>query len=348
MTRLRSHGRARATIVSPLATWWRTGAAFRAFRVRMRARRATILHPRDAAWRGIAPGFERLRDLVGAGLPFQLAADHHQVARPDRARLIEALDGGATVFMPQAHQVLPRVARLMVALRAALLGAFRDEASYLFLVEGRGREGMGLHHDGDVDAFWLQLEGRRTVTVGPAVPRGTPEAMEGDRAGTRGWRTHALAPGSLLYLPPRTPHRVACHERSLALTLTWGRPHRGARTAAARARALVDWDVAGGRVEPWPLPRRRDRLFTQVPAAAGPLDRARHAFTLWTADGTAQLARDTRAVAAHLATMPTVRANGADRARLAPLVALGILGDEDLPQLVVPDDAARLDAWRFT
>ena len=335
-------------IVSPLATWWRTDAALRAFRVRMRRRRATIVPPRAGGWRDIAPGFERLRDLVGAGLPFHVAADRQQDARPDRARLIEALARGGTVFMPQAHQVLPRVARLVVALRAALLGAFRDEASYLFLVEGRGREGMGLHHDGDVDAFWLQLEGRRTVTLGPAVRRGTPEHMADEPAGTRGWRTHALEPGSLLYVPPRTPHRVVCHERSLALTLTWSQPRGAARTAAARARALVDWDVAGGRAEPWPLPRRTDRLFTQVPVAAGPLDRGRGVFTLWTADGTARLPRATRAIAAQLATMPVVRAPGVELARLEPLVALGILGDEDLPQLVVPDDPATLDAWRFT
>src|SRR5688572_24447848 len=105
----------------------------------------------------------------------------------------------------------------MVALRAALLGPAREECSFLFLVEGRGREGMGLHHDGEVDGVWIQLEGRRTVTLGPPVSRGAPEELD-TVPDTRGWQTLSLSPGSLLYLPARTPHRVVCHERSLALT----------------------------------------------------------------------------------------------------------------------------------
>ncbi len=75
--------------------------------------------------------------------------------------------------MPQIHQVLPRVARLMAALRAMLFGGGREETSFLFIVNGKGRQGMGLHHDGEVDSVWVQLEGRRTVTTGPQVPRGT-------------------------------------------------------------------------------------------------------------------------------------------------------------------------------
>src|SRR5437762_11950736 len=98
----------------------------------------------------------------------------------------------------------------MVALREELLGPRRDEASFLFLVEGRGRQGMGLHHDGDVDAFWLQLEGRRRVTLGPPVSRRAPEDLGAPPAHRRGWRTIDLQPGSLLHLPPRTPHAVVC------------------------------------------------------------------------------------------------------------------------------------------
>ena len=75
--------------------------------------------------------------------------------------------------MPQIHQVLPRVARLMAALRATLFGPGREETSFLFIVNGKGRQGMGLHHDGPVDSVWVQLEGRRTVTTGQQVPPGT-------------------------------------------------------------------------------------------------------------------------------------------------------------------------------
>ena len=61
------------------------------------------------------------------------------------------------------RMVLPRVARLMAALRATLFGGGREETSFLFIVNGRGRQGMGLHHDGEVDSVWVQLEGRRAV-----------------------------------------------------------------------------------------------------------------------------------------------------------------------------------------
>src|SRR5206468_429646 len=102
----------------------------------------------------------------------------------------------------------PRLARLMVTIRVALIGPSREECSFLFAVEGRGREGIGLHHDGDVNAFWLQLEGRRTVTIGPPVrPRAPLDLPDSFAAsGGAGWRTLDLPPGSLFHLPPRTPH----------------------------------------------------------------------------------------------------------------------------------------------
>ena len=97
------------------------------------------------------------------------------------------------MFLPQVHQVLPRLARLMVALRHAFCGPFREECSFLFVVAGAGRAGMGLHQDGAVDSFWLQLEGRRTVTTGPQVPRGTRADLDEKVIG-RGW-----------VIPPPTP-----------------------------------------------------------------------------------------------------------------------------------------------
>lgn len=320
---------------SPLATWFATDAALVRFRRTHLGRASTVLASRDDAWRRLTPAFERLVELSRDGLPFHVAAERRQGRAPDADRLRDALKSGATVFLPQAHQVLPRVARLMVALRARL-GPFGEAASYLFLVEGRGREGMGLHHDGEVDAFWLQLEGRRTVTLGPPVPRGTPEELDAPARG-RGWRTLALAPGSLLHVPARTPHRVVCHERSLALTLTWAR---------GRRRASADWDVTSGRAEPWPPDRASDRLWTQVPVIVGPLDRARRAFTLSTPEGRIRVPATAHDVASRLEAMPAVRLRAGDR-RVASLVALGVLADEDLPLVVVPENPSTLDGWTF-
>jgi hypothetical protein len=298
------------------------------------------LRPHDSAWRTLAPDFDRALGLIDAGVPYQVAAERHHDRRPDRAKVRGALASGATVFLPQAHQVLPRVARLMVALRSALLGAAREECSFLFLVEGRGREGMGLHHDGDVDGVWIQLEGRRTVTLGPPVARGAPEELD-TVAGARGWQTLSLPPGSLLYLPPRTPHRVVCHERSLALTLTWGRRRR-TRSNTARA----DWDVASGRAEPWPPVRSRSIVWTQVPVAPLGNGSSRRA-ALFTPDGATPVSADARRLGAQLHTMPRVRVGRRRPPAVDELIALGVLADEELPVVIRPANPAALDGWRF-
>lgn len=306
---------------TPLATWLEDDRALARLR-RDLGRRPVLLTPRDEAWRSVAPGFGATRALAASGVPVQVVAGRRYDRAADPRRLRRALAAGATVYLPQVHQVLPRLARLMVALRAALLGPFREECSFLFLVEGRGREGMGLHHDGDVDAFWLQLEGRRTVTLGPPVPAGTPEDLDAGLARRRpgAWSTHDLEPGTLLYLPPRTPHRVVCHGRSLALSLTWGRPDTRAvlraladglaatplggtrppaprvlARAAARAGAAVARSPAALRrawaasLGGWDVvggrvdaipPSSRVRLWTQVPAVAMPIDRRARAFRL--------------------------------------------------------------------
>src|SRR4030095_11889615 len=139
---------------------------------------------------------------------------------------------------------------------APVRGPGREETSFLFLAEGQGREALGLHHDGEVDAFWLQLEGRRLVTIGPPVPPGTPEdlparalpARVGAHPSAHGWWTGPLEPGTLFHLPPRTPHRVIYRGRSLALSLTWKRRARGAppRGPAARAPARARRRAAPG------------------------------------------------------------------------------------------------------
>jgi len=290
--------------------------------------------------------------MACSGLPVQIAAARRYDRRPDPAAIAGALRRGDTVFMPQVHQVLPRVARLMVALRALVLGPFREEYSFLFLVQGRGREGMGLHHDGPVDGFWLQLAGRRTVTTGPRVAPGTPADLDTTPAG-RGWAAVDLTPGTLFYLPPWTPHRVVCRARSLALSLTWSPPRPPRATGAtaeqivrARARSLAAWDVAEGRV-PAPPRRRRDRLWTQVPAVAGAAD-GRGGVRLWTCDGVLDVPREARPLVRRLAAMPALpRATVRARPGLAPLLAHGVLGDQDLPLRVVPADPGALDGWRF-
>ncbi len=329
-------------------------------------RAPAVLAPRDGSWRSIAPGFEQVREMATSGLPVQIAAERRYDRAPGRRRIQRALARGETVLMPQAHQVLPRVARLMVALRALVLGPFREECSFLFLVEGRGREGMGLHHDGPVDSFWLQLAGRRTVTIGPRVAPGTSADLEvPGRA--RGWTTFDLPPGSLFYLPPWMPHRVVCRARSLALSLTWSPPARQPRRWAprvrssepgpgghgrgldgsphARAESLASWVVTDGRVTERPR-RSRTWLWTQVPAVASPPaspDTAR----LWTVDGAVDLDAPVGRLATTLAAMPMLRRRGVRERLLASLVALGILGDEDLPLRILPTDVASLDGWRF-
>jgi hypothetical protein len=327
-------------IVSPLASWFPDAAALA--RLRRRRRRAPLLRPaRDRAWQALLPPFEDVVRLARSGLPCQIAAERRYDRSGRVARLAPALAEGKTVFLPQIHQVLPRVMRLMVALRVAFMGPGRDECSFLFLVDGRGREGLGLHHDGDVASFWVQLEGRRTVTLGTPAPRGTPQELPIRRARDAGFTTHALAPGSLLYLPPRTPHRVVCYERSLALSLTWS----VRRPRARRAEALAAWDVVSGRV-PEPPAESRTRLWGQVPAVASGV--ADDALVLVLPDGSrARVPRAARRLARDLALMASFPRAALGAARRALLVH-GIVGPQDLPQVVVPDAPAALDGWRFT
>jgi hypothetical protein len=351
----RRHARRRA-LTSPLTTWFPDDRARGRFRRRTLGRAPAVLPPRDRAWRAIAPGFAECVTMAGSGLPFHTVRDRQVDRSGDPTRLAAALAAGRTVYVPQVHQVLPRLMRLIVALRAAFFGsaegAPREECSFLFLVEGGGRPGMGLHHDGEVDAFWLQLEGRRSVTIGPRVPPGTPEELERPptrRARRTGWHTVDLGPGTLLYLPTRTPHAVVCRRRSLALTLTWE------RAAARTARAARDgpspagaprWDVASGFAEPIP-PAHSRTLWTQVPLLARRSARA-PGLRVWTPGGTSlRLPAAARAWADRLPLMPRLPRALALAAGLGPLIEAGILGPRDLPLRIRPDDPAGLDGWRF-
>jgi hypothetical protein len=346
----------RPGIVSPLTTWFPDEGAVKRFRTRWLSRAPVSLAPRDTAWRRIAPGAAEAIQLARSGVPFQIAIDRRYDRSGDPGHLPRALAAGATVFLPQVHQVLPRLARLMVALRHAFCGPFREECSFLFVVDGAGRSAMGLHHDGAVDSFWLQLEGRRSVTLGPRVRPGTPTDLDDRPAGGRpgpGWSTTELGPGTLTHLPPWTPHRVMCHGRSLAATLTWGPRHPGAAAPSSRpsrrpsgrtVESLTAWDVVSGYADDLPRPSR-DRVFVQVPAIAGPRDSAGRV-ALWTAGGDVRPRLDAHRFLAHLPRMPTLRRRTAG-SLLEPLLAAGILGSRDLPLRIVPDEPAALDGWQF-
>jgi hypothetical protein len=327
-----------------LVTWFSGPHAIDRFRKTRLGRSPTVLRPRDAAWRAIAPDFDTVIAMAAGGVPFQIAAERRYDRSGDPRSLRRALDEGATVFFPQVHQVLPRLMRLIVALRVTLLGPRKEECSFLFGVEGRGRTGMGLHHDGPVDAFWLQLEGRRTVTLGPPVAPGTPPDLPPAAERRIGWRTLELSPGSLFHLPPWTPHDVVCHGRSLALSLTW--TTAAARGARARTAALVAWDVASGSVDALP-PVSRGRLWTQVPAVAGP--QSRGSVRLTTPDGVVSLPIAVEALAHRLAAMPCFALPDARRppTALALLLEHGIVGAQDLPLRIIPTNTQALDGWRF-
>ena len=325
-------------ITTPLASWFPDAAALARASRRLSIERGSPLltAARDRAWRTLVPAFDEVVALAGDGLPFQIAAERRYDRSGRGARLRPALAEGKTVFLPQAHQVLPRVMRLIVALRAAFMGPARDECSFLFLVEGAGREGLGLHHDGDVHAFWLQLEGQRTVTLGPPVRRDRPQDLPARDARGAGFTTRALPPGSLLYLPPRTPHRVVCYERSLALSLTWSVRRR----ASARQDALAAWDVVSGHAPIIPS-ASRTRLWTQVPAVVS------RGGKLALPDGQrARVPRIPPRVARGLAMMASF-SRPALGALLPLLEAHGIIAPHDLPLVVVPDAPASLDGWRF-
>ena len=340
--RTRGATRRAPAITTPLTTWFSSDDAVALFRRERLGRAPVVLPPRDAAWRSIAPAFDGALAMAASGVPFQVAADRRYDRSGDRRRLRGAVAAGKTVFLPQAHQVLPRLARLMVALRAACFGPFREECSFLFAVQGRGREGMGLHHDGEVDSIWLQLEGRRTVTLGPRVPRDTPEDMADERAGAR-WPTVDLTPGTLLSMPSRTPHRVVCHTRSLAISLTWARARRR-RPGQSPAESLAAWDVVSGRVDRIPA-LSRTRLWTQVPAVVAGSGRT---VRLRTGDGAEiPLPRGARTLARRLAMMPSVPRSGPHMTATSALLTYGLLAPHDLPLRIVPDDPRALDGWRF-
>jgi hypothetical protein len=338
----------RGAVVSPLASWFPDDRALARFRRQRLGRAPAILPPRDREWRTIAPGFAACVAMAHGGLPFQIVADRRVDRSGDPRRLAAALGAGQTAYLPQVHQVLPRLMRLIVALRTALLGPGREESSFLFIVQGTGQRGMGLHHDGEVDAFWLQLEGYRTVTVGPRVRPGTAEELDDQLArGGRGvgWRTFDLAPGSLFHLPARTPHAVVCRRRSLAITLTWARVARPA-TDARRVAGLLRWDVVSGFAEPIPPPSPR-KLWVQVPVVVERSGRGTE-MRVRTLDGEGpRLPGAARAWAARLSLMPRLTATLARPAGLSPLVDAGILGPRDLPLRIRPEDPSTLDGWRY-
>ncbi len=117
-------------MISPLATWFADDRAVARFRRRHVGRRPAVRPPRDGAWRAVAPDFAAALALAGSGLPFHTVADRRYDSSANPRRLHRALAAGDTMYMPQIHQVLPRLMRLMVALRATLLGPLARSARF--------------------------------------------------------------------------------------------------------------------------------------------------------------------------------------------------------------------------
>ena len=157
------------------------------------------------------------------------------------------------------------------------------------------------------------------------------------------WSTFELQPGTLFYMPARTPHRVVYYERSAALSLTWG-----PSPVKADERALAGWDVVSGRVDRMPA-LRRGLLWTQVPAVAGRVDRGSREFPLWLPGGAEiRLPATLRPIAANLVAMPSWQVPPGSRSnRLVALVEHGLIGPRELPLRIVPADPDALDGWRF-
>ncbi len=108
---------------------------------------------------------------------------------------------------------------------------------------------------------------------------------------------------------------------------------------------MTSWDVSSGQAEPIPHPSR-DRVWTQVPVFAGPVDRKRGDFPLWLPGGVVRLPAETHSIASRLSAMPSLGRAALGRGA-QPLLDLGILGQRDLPLRIVPSNPRALDGWRF-
>ena len=95
---------------------------------------------------------------------------------------------------------------------------------------------MGLHHDGPVDAFWLQLEGRRTVTLGAPVAPGTPQDLPAMVRGPRGV-AHARSPSGDALSPAPVDAARRRLPRALAGAVAHVDERSGPRAPRARRRA---------------------------------------------------------------------------------------------------------------
>ena len=163
--------------------------------------------------------------LVAAGVPYHLAKDGRQEERPDPKTVARKLAAGATLFLVQPHEYMPRLRRFIHQAGVAAGFSGRPARSFLFRVDRPGEKAMPLHDDGSSELLWLQLRGERFVTFGSGVRKGShPEhCLPADRANgkTKGWFQGGLKAGSLLYLPPFAPHHVLCRKPSVAISIYW-------------------------------------------------------------------------------------------------------------------------------
>jgi len=97
------------------------------------------------------------------------------------------------------------------------------------------------------------------------------------------------------------------------------------------------------------IPRAsRELLWTQVPALAGPVDRARHRLPVSLPDGAVVwLPVEAAELARRLAFMPSLLPGDARAPGRASLIEHGVLALRDLPLVILPADPAALDGWRF-
>lgn len=149
----------------------------------------------------------------------------------DRAKVVEAFAGGATVVLQGLHRFVPSVARFCRGLESDLGQPVQCNA-YLTPADNQG---LGVHFDNH-DVFVLQVHGvkewrvyDRVALFPPAHHRTSPGAYDDWPADHDPLLAVRLEPGDVLYLPSGHLHAAATptgHGPSLHLTigvnqLTW-------------------------------------------------------------------------------------------------------------------------------
>ncbi len=212
------------------------------------------------AVRDMALTTEEILALVNAGVPAHLALKGRQDEHPEPRSIPRRVAAGESLFLVQPHEYMPRLRRWIHHAGRALGLSGRPVRSFLFLVDRPGRPAMPLHDDAENELLWLQLDGERFVRFGPpgeAVAPVRPQPVREADGRHGGWFEGGLPAGSLLYLPPWTPHAVRCRKRSVALSVYW-EPARAADRVPAWLHHL------GLGEAPAETPAQLERLLTRA------------------------------------------------------------------------------------